>query len=436
MPIPTALQTLNSFTRHVALKFREDGCTRSAAALTYMSLFAVVPLMTVMYAMVSAIPAFEAVGEQIQDFVFQHFVPATGQEVQTYLEQFSQQARRLTGVGIAILVVTALMMMKNIEKTFNGIWNTRENRSPLASFMLYWAILSLGPLCFGLAMGISTYLVSIRVLFDQVALFGIQRLALSVIPFILTTAAFTLLFAAVPNCRVPWRHALAGGALSGFAFEFAKQLFAMVVANTSYEVVYGAFSAIPLFLLWIYLSWVIVLIGAQVVHALSGFDTRRSRAVPDWLLCLAILEWLWRRHQSGEGLQERALLNHRWVSGQFNLSADRWATLRDQMLDAGLIKVAADGQFLLGRDLTRYTFWELLELLQVIPSLQQVPTGAQATWLDDARERLQRFQDEGKNILHQPLAALFNPPIPSPEIHEDSCDPSTEAKSTEASQVN
>jgi len=198
-------------------------------------------------------------------------MPASGQEIEGYLLSFSAQARKLTGIGVAFLVVTALTMLTNIEKVFNAIWRTRGHRSGLSSFLRYWAILSLGPLCIGLALGISTYLVSLHWL-AQVDLFGARKLLLNAAPLLLTIVAFTLLFAAMPNCRVPIRHALIGGAVCGFCLEIAKQLFALVMANASYQLIYGTFAAIPLFLLWIYISWIIVLAGAEMVHALSGFN--------------------------------------------------------------------------------------------------------------------------------------------------------------------
>ena len=190
---PTPIQSFNyvlNLIKHVKQRYVDDGYSNSAAALTYMSLFAVVPLITVMYAMSSAVPATEEVGLQVQTFIFDNFVPSTGQEIQVYLEQFAQQARRLTGVGIAFLAITALLMLKNIEKIFNAIWKTRENRHGLSSFLLYWAILSLGPLFIGLAFGISTYLATLKLLFNQIDIISIGPQLLRLAPYLLTTAVF------------------------------------------------------------------------------------------------------------------------------------------------------------------------------------------------------------------------------------------------------
>lgn len=392
---------------YVRQRYIADGCSDSAAALTYMSLFAVVPLMTVMYAVLSAVPAFQQVGEQVQAFIFINFVPATGQEVQGYLEQFSQQARKLTGIGIVFLAVTALLMLKNIEKTFNAIWRTRENRQGLSSFLLYWAILSLGPLCIGLALGISTYLVSLKVIFDQVDVIGMGPQLLRLIPYLLTSAAFTLIFAAVPNCRVPIKHALTGGLITALAFEFAKLLFASIVANTSFQLIYGTFAAIPLFLLWIYLSWLIVLAGAELVHAIGGYSTRHDEPYTQITLTLAVLELLWRRHQQGELLQEHHVLQEAWLFNRHSISADNWTPIRDLLIEAGLLQIAKSGDFILGRDLNEYTLWDLSEQLGHATDIRSNPDEQYPPWFQQVTHHIEGVREHSKLELSVPLAILF-----------------------------
>ena len=168
------MHRLGLFLRFLLARFLADDCPQSAAALTYTSLFAVVPVMTVTFAMLSAVPAFQGLGEQIQAFVFSHFVPASGANIQAYLLDFSSQARQLTWLGVLLLAVTAWLMLASIERTFNGIWRGSRRRRGLASFLLYWAILSLGPLLLGAAFAISTYLASLRWLTGSEALLDIR----------------------------------------------------------------------------------------------------------------------------------------------------------------------------------------------------------------------------------------------------------------------
>lgn len=392
--------------QHVWRRFNEDTCPRNAAALTYMSLFAVVPLMTVVLAMLSAIPAFNGATGELQNFVFSHFMPSTGQEIQGYLLNFAAQARKLTGIGIVFLLVTALTMLTNIEKVFNVIWRTRGHRSGLSSFLRYWAILSLGPLCMGLALGISTYLVSLHWL-DDVDVFGARKLLLSIAPLVLTSIAFTLLYAAIPNARVPVRDAAIGGVICAVCFEIAKQLFAVVVANTSYQVVYGTFAAIPLFLLWIYISWLIVLAGAELVHALAGFEDRDE--LPDIVAALAVLEILWRNHERGAALTEHELLGRRRLLQRHTLSAERWIVLRDRLLDAALLKIDHNGAYILGRDLRRYTLAELCARFGLLPAALDPVIDAGSGWIVRYRELFAQLHARHVEQLQLPLAELFTP---------------------------
>ena len=147
-------QTLREFWRRLSYfvsRFTADRCSENAAALTYMSLFALVPLLTVLYTMATAIPAFQGAEEQMQAILFEHLMPESSSEIEGYLNDFSAQAKNLTGPGIAFLLVTAILMLRNIEKAFNMIWRTREHRGPLSSFMLYWAVLTLTPITIGVA---------------------------------------------------------------------------------------------------------------------------------------------------------------------------------------------------------------------------------------------------------------------------------------------
>ena len=137
------------FARFLAHRFVTDKAPNSAAALTYTTLFAVVPMMTVMFSMLSLIPAFHGMGESIQTFIFRNFVPSAGEAVETYLKSFTTQARHLTWVGVVFLAVTAFTMLVTIEKAFNEIWRVRQPRRGVGRFLLYWAILSLGPLLWG-----------------------------------------------------------------------------------------------------------------------------------------------------------------------------------------------------------------------------------------------------------------------------------------------
>lgn len=365
--------------------------------------------------MLSAIPAFAKSGTIIQNFVFAHFLPSSGQEIEGYLMQFSAQARKLTGVGIAFLGVTAITMLITIEKEFNIIWRTRGNRHGLNSFLRYWAILSLGPLFVGLAIAISTYLASLRLLISPVDIFGLHKLFLVVTPYFLTGAAFTLLFAAIPNCRVPVKHALIGGFISAFCFEVAKYVFARVMANASYQLIYGTFAAIPLFLLWIYTSWIIVLAGAELVHVISSYSGRDGH-LPDLIAALAILNILWRKHQHGAVFSEREILRRHYLLDHYTLAVEHWVQLRDKLISEGLLKITINGDYVLGRDLNQYTLWDLWQQFTAFKPLDD-NISSPFPWLNTCFSLLKEIRKTQHQRLQLTLAQLFENDRPSEQVN-------------------
>ena len=260
---------------HVIRRFFDDGCQQSAAALTYMTLFSLVPLVSVMYAVLAWIPSFQDMGDQLNALIFSNFLPSSGQEIVAYIDNFSRQTRNLSIAGASVLFVTAIMMMKNIERVFNQIWATPHGRKGVFSFLLYWAILSLGPLLLGLSIALSTYLLSAQML-NLVPVFQLNWL-LPFLPVVFSSLALTMIYFAVPNYKVQFKDALVGGIIAAIAFELAKRGFTLIVANSSFTSIYGAFAVIPLFLLWVYLVWNIVLIGAEFVRGLETFSRHNEQ---------------------------------------------------------------------------------------------------------------------------------------------------------------
>lgn len=349
--------TLRRFAGHLIARYKDDGCSESAAALTYMSLFAVVPLMTLMYAMFSIIPSFQGLGEEVERLLFENLVPQSGREVQQYLRDFSGQARKLSSVGAFILVITSYLMLANIEKTFNHIWGTVGGRRGLASFLLYWGVLSFGPLLVGAGLMMHTYLLSFQLIVDEVDTLGITALALQYLPWFMTWAGFTLLFVAMPNCRVVLRYAVAGGLVTTVLFELAKSLFGLLVINSSYQTVYGAFAIVPLFLLWIYLCWMIVLGGAELVRSMETFNVAvYRRRLPDLLAVLMVCCECLRFQARGASLGDRDVI-------KLGIHEEQWRKLRNLLLDNNLIVTTAANTFVLARDPSTLTVWELSGLL-------------------------------------------------------------------------
>jgi membrane protein len=392
--------------RYLFSRFSEDRCSENAAALTYMSLFAMVPLLTVLYTMASAIPTFQGLEEQMQDFLFEHLMPDTSSEVESYLSEFSTQAKNLTGPGIVFLVVTAVLMLRNIEKAFNQIWRARKNRSAVSSFLLYWAVLSLAPVAMGLALGLSTFLGTFSHVLDDYDIFGVKALLLKLTPILMSTAAFSLLYIAVPNCRVPLKHTLIGGAAAALAFHLARAVFTDLVVGSSYTFIYGAFAAVPLFLLWIYLSWNIVLMGGILVQSLSAYQDQEQALRPTVLKALDVLYLFWEKQKSGGSVGEIELLNnsHQVIRG---LDSVTWRFLRDIFIEHHVITQNDRGSYLLSRDLHSVHFWEVKEWVNVELPLEQEDISTHMNWQEAAYRLLRDQREQQRKLLNINLVELF-----------------------------
>lgn len=305
-------QAIVDFLRLVLARARQDGCHQLASSLTLTTLLALVPLLTVMLTLASAFPAFTGLTGQIDDFFASHVLPEQiGKTVLRYVDQFSQRAGRLTLLGLLILAATSFMTMLTIEKAFNRIWRTPYPRPLLQRVVIYWAILTFGPVLIGASLTMTSYLMTASMgIAKNVPMLGL--IALWIAPFVLTIIAFTLLYMTVPARRVVPMHAFMGGIVAGILFEVAKRGFAIYVAKVpTYAMVYGTFAAFPIFLIWVYISWLVTLIGATVTASLPdlGMHTRRGdrSAGTDFFEALLVLITLGKALQTGHVLDLDAI---------------------------------------------------------------------------------------------------------------------------------
>lgn len=255
-------------------RFRQDGCTHRAASLAFTTLLSLVPLMTVSFTLLTIFPVFQKFAQNIQDFVFQNFVATSAQVVQKHLQAFIHQASHLSAVGTMFLLATAVLMVFNMEQTFNTIWHVKRQRSFVAAFLVYWAVLTLAPLLVGVALLISTYFISLPYISTAAQVLGLKKIVLLATPYLSTFIAFTLLYLTLPNCKVRLRYALIGGIVASILFEIVKQAFILYITKYSvYQLLYGALATMPIFLVWIYLCWLIILFGAVISATLGERKT-------------------------------------------------------------------------------------------------------------------------------------------------------------------
>jgi len=381
-----------AFGRHLWRHFRQDNCFEAAGALSYTSLLALVPLMAVILGVLSAFPVFDYGVEQLQDFIFSNFVPAAGDVVQQYLDQFISRSTSLTGPGTLFLVVTALILMSTIEKSLNRIWRVGRARRPTSRLMVYWAVLTLGPLLLGASLGLTSVLAALPLLAPEFMRGTLQSLLLVATPFLVAMLAFALIFMIVPNRHVRFRHALAGALFSATAFELSKRGFVVYVTNfPTYERLYGALATIPIFLVWIYVSWVVILLGASLAAALTTFSYRQveQRWNPrlHLILVLRLLHHLWRAQTRGRGLSLEALL-----ALEDSASADELQRLLEQLDQARLTRRDEEGEWWLCVDLAEVTLGELYQSMPLILPLNELDQ------FPDSRGQDQRLLDALREI--------------------------------------
>jgi membrane protein len=288
------LALLGRFLIHVGRRFVDDNCFNLAASLAYTTLLALVPLVTIALTVISAFPVFREFTQGLDDFFGKHMLPPTvAKAVTGYIDQFTRSAGRLTAVGVVFLAVTAIMLMTTIERAFNAIWRVRRPRPLVLRVLMYWGVLTLGPLLIGLSLTVTSYAVSASLgLAGQIP--GGGTALVTIAPVVLTAVAFTLVYYVVPNRPMELKHAVIGGLAATVMFEAMKRGFALYLANfPTYTLVYGAFAVIPVFLIWIYASWVVALLGAVIAAAAPDFRVaREARELQGRLSFAAALEIL------------------------------------------------------------------------------------------------------------------------------------------------
>ncbi|WP_108652587.1 virulence factor BrkB family protein [Dongshaea marina] len=255
-------------------RLKEDRITLTAGHLAYVTVLSLVPMFMVLFSVMSAFPVFRRLTSNIESFIFSNFVPTAGDLLQKYLHQFATNASQMTAIGIAVLIAVALLLIGTIDKSLNTIWRSNKGRSLPIAFSVYWMILTLGPILLGASIAASSYVISMKIFQDD-RLVGLGSIFLSCLPFILSVLVFLLMFTIIPHCRVRLSHALCGAAFSAALFELAKRAFALYVTHfPTYQLIYGALATIPILLLWIYWSWFVVLLGAEVTASLGAYQKK------------------------------------------------------------------------------------------------------------------------------------------------------------------
>lgn len=281
MNLRLADSPLLQLTRLVRDKFAEVRVLQTAGALTYTTLLSLVPMITVVISVMRQFSPFMKLGEGMRGFLLQNLLPErAGKVVATYALQFSEKASSLTIVGTVFLVVTAIMLFATIDRTLNSIWAVRRPRVWYVRIPIYWLTLTLGPVIFALGVAATGDLMQASLgMMDNPASW-LRKFADRAATALLLSALFVFLFHVVPNRRLRFWHGLVGGLVAGIGVVLVQRLFGLYLAKLpNFTLIYGTFSVLPIFLIWVYLSWFVILLGATLAAVLPDF-CMRQRLLP------------------------------------------------------------------------------------------------------------------------------------------------------------
>ncbi|MDD2720384.1 MAG: YihY family inner membrane protein [Gallionella sp.] len=353
-------QDLKNFMRFVQARFAEDRCTQIAASLTFTTLLSLVPLFAIALTLFSAFPVFEDFSGHIKSYLLENLMPQTsGKVIAHYTEQFAESAGRLSMVGFVVLVATAMLLIQTIDQAFNTIWRVTRKRAILKRWVVYWVVLTLAPVLVGASLSLTSWLVGLSMGYAKhIPIFGVGML--KSLPVLLTTLAFAMLFRLVPNRYVPRRHALIGAVVAAVLFETMNRVFGYYISHfPTYKLIYGTFASVPIFLMWIYFSWMTVLLGAVVAAALPHWRTPESGHLPavvEMLDALRVLQIM------AEGMRQGEVVTIPALSKKLRLGFFTLEGIMERLASADLVRKAEGQGWLMVRDAAHIRATELLHL--------------------------------------------------------------------------
>lgn len=384
----------------VLRRFIADRCLSRAAELTFTTLLAIVPLMMAGLVVFSIFPKFAILGDQAQDFIFTHFVPSTGQVIQSQLNLWVKKTVQLSWLGIGSLLVTAIFVLFSIESAFNAIWRIKKSRHFIEAFFLYWGILTLAPLLLGACILLFSHVFS----WSGTEILGwhlplTKKWLGSAVMFLLTSLWFSLLYRLLPNRISPLKYCFIAGLIAALLFELARQAFAFYIDRFSiYTLVYGALASIPIFLLWLYLSWVIVLWGAELLQILPYWSTpipqRKQTPLSRAFLLLKILHDNKRRYNY-----------ELWLKHAPSDELNDIASLEEQLEEAGII-ACVNKRIKLTVDLNQLSLYELIEAIYYPGIKNEVQHLSNKTVLAVLEQGLAHLQEDWRISVAKVISAV------------------------------
>ncbi|MBB6253966.1 YihY family inner membrane protein [Nitrospirillum iridis] len=405
-------------TRYAVRRFYRDNCLQAVGSLTYTSLLAVVPLLTVGFAIFQAFPAFQTLRAEAEMLLLENLVPQVGENLNDRLREFISNAGTMTGVGVLGLAVTSILLFFSIEGAYNAIWRSRERHSVLVRLLSFWAVLTMAPLLLGVSLSLSSVAVSYLGAEGSVVVELVRR----VLPGILETLFFGLTYLAIPTRPVRWQDAMIGGLVAGSAMEISKVGFALYISQVhTYTTIYGALSVLPTVLLWLYLVWCLILFGAEVTAALPEWRSGRITELgPTGLspaqrliVALAILRELMLAAREGRVLKRADVI------ARVPVGAVAVDGMLEQLCAANWTIRTADGAWVATRDLHEASLSDLYQALDFGMWGDLLSVGhLQAPWQREVHAIFDTARRQAGQLMGAPLSDLLAPESGHDHAHD------------------
>lgn len=275
--VKDAVARRTGFIRFLSAKIKDDGIDVLASSLSYTTIMSLIPVLAVLLSVFSLSPSFSSYRDQIMDYILKNMVPQIGDVLKENIDSFVANASKTTALGVLTLIVIAVALIRRIDITLNQIWHLNVTRSLITTFSVYWTVLTLGPILLGVSIAVSSSILASNFLGHSSAALWVNSMGMKMIPCFLSFVIFTLLFTAVPCTKVNFGHAAAGALFSAAIQEVIRRCFTYYITNfTSYTIIYGAVAALPLLMVWTYVNWYIVLLGAEISAGLSMYKKGKN----------------------------------------------------------------------------------------------------------------------------------------------------------------
>lgn len=368
------------FGYRVVQRFVADKCIQRASALAYASLLAIVPLVALGFSVFTSFQAFDEIASSVRDTLLEYLLPTSQQAVQEYLGSVTDKTTALSVFGILGLLFTATALLNTIEEAFNSIWRITRDRAWFSKFVTFWATLTLAPILIGASISITSYFAALPVLKHVAEGASAIGHIPFVLPWLMSSLALTTLYMVLPNTTVPFRFAIVGGLVAGALFEATKFGFAFYVTHiANYERLYGALSTLPIFLVWLYLVWVIVLVGAEISFCLQHPEQSHRKhshylrpGISQFYAHLILL-------RAAEALRQGRTLSLEEILDETGVPQNIMQEWLDQLCNLGLLRSTAPGSsgqaaWLPGRSPDELT------LLHIYQALNRTPMRVPEDW--------------------------------------------------------